>query len=118
LTPLGNEDLVSGYLAVYNALDMEGLMAEIHPRIEFSNISGGVENAAASGRGAFRRLAELSLDLCASCRQTWLAYRESGDVAHAAVAFEAVLAADLPNGMRAGDNLSLRGHTEFGFGDG
>jgi hypothetical protein len=35
-----------------------------------------------------------------------------------AIAYEAELAIDLPNGMKAGDRLSLAGRSEFRFRDG
>ena len=41
-----------------NAFDIDGMMAVIHPDIEFKNVSGGEVNATTSGAGDFRLLAE------------------------------------------------------------
>ena len=69
-----NEDekrsLIERYLAVYNAFDIDGMMALIHPDIKFENLSGGEVNATASGAEEFRRLAEQSKGLFTWRKQT------------------------------------------------
>lgn len=110
--------LVNSYVAAYNALDVEGMLATVHPQVEFRNISGGEIDASASGIEALRRLAELSKGLFASRRQEITSFRTEGDLLVATIRFEGVLAADLPNGMKAGESLRLEGRSEFGFRDG
>ena len=67
---------------------------------------------------AFRALAERSRALFRSRRQTVTAFASDGDTATAEVAYEAVLAVDLPGGPRAGEPLRLAGRSEFVFRDG
>ncbi len=50
--------------------------------------------------------------------QTLIDFSEEGAQATIHVAYEAVLAADLPNGMHAGETLKLTGRSEFTFRDG
>ena len=111
--------IVDEYIRAYNSFDINGMMELLHPDIEFQNISAGQVNAAASGAGQFRQLAEQGAGLFRSRCQTITHYAEPArDAAHVAIAYEAELAIDLPNGMKAGDRLSLTGRSEFRFRDG
>ena len=110
--------MVECYLAAYNAFDIDGMMAVIHPGIEFKNVSGGEVNATTSGASDFRLLAEKSRELFRSRKQKILTFWSNADQASIAVAFEGVLASDLPNGMKAGETLRLNGRSEFTFCDG
>lgn len=110
--------LIDRYLDAYNAFDVEGMMGTLHPTVEFENVAGGEVNASASGAGAFRALAEQATGLFSSRRQTVTAFDPSGAGASIAVAYEGVLAADLPNGPKAGETLRLAGRSEFAFADG
>ncbi len=110
--------LIDRYLTAYNSFDIDAMMATIHPDVEFKNVSGGEVNATASGAEEFRRLAEQSQVLFSSRRQTVTAFESGEDEAVIEVAYEAVLAADLPNGMKAGETLRLDGRSEFVFRDG
>jgi ketosteroid isomerase-like protein len=114
----GKRSLVECYLAAYNAFDIDGMMAVIHPDIEFKNVSGGEVNATTSGAGDFRLLAEKSSELFRSRKQKILTFWSNADQASIAVAFEGVLASDLPNGMKAGETLHLNGQSVIKFSDG
>ncbi len=110
--------LIERYLHAYSTFDIEGMLAVMHPDIEFKNISGGEVNAAAYGKEELRRLAGKSEDLFASRRQTVMHFEENEDQASADIAFTGVLAADLPNGMKKGEIFKLNGRSEFRFRDG
>ena len=118
MTDQEKRDLINRYLDAYNAFDVEGMMATIHPDIEFKNVSGGDVNARASGADEFCQMAKQSTALFTSRQQTVTAFNAAGDGASIEVAYEGVLAADLPNGMKAGDRLNLNGRSEFEFKDG
>ena len=117
-----NEDkkrsLIERYVATYNAFDIGGMMAVIHPDIEFKNVSGGKVTATAWDAKEFRRLAEQSKELFISRKQTIAGFKANDDQASIEVAYEGVLASDLPNGMKAGETLRLNGRSEFTFHDG
>jgi ketosteroid isomerase-like protein len=110
--------VVERYIAAYNSFDIDGMMAVIHPDSEFKNMSGGEVNATASGAKEFRQLAERSKDLFTSRKQTITGFEVNSDQASVEIAYEGVLACDLPNGMKAGEALSLNGRSEFTFRDG
>jgi ketosteroid isomerase-like protein len=50
--------LIARYLAAYNAFDVPGMLALLHPDVTFENIASGQVTAAARGRDEFRALAE------------------------------------------------------------
>lgn len=110
--------VIDRYIAAYNAFDVDGMLAVVHDDVEFRNVSGGETTAAASGKAALRELAEQSKGLFAERRQEISAFDAEHDRATVEIRYEAVLAVDLPNGMKAGDTLRLGGRSEFGFRDG
>ena len=110
--------LVERYLAAYNAFDIDGMMELIHPNIEFKNVSGGEVNATASDVIEYRQLAEKSKELFRSRKQTILKFQSNADETSIEVAYEGVLASDLPSGMKAGETLHLNGQSVFTFRDG
>ena len=109
--------IVEGYLAAYNALDVEAMLDFLHLEIVFKNVAGGEVNATATGIDEFREMAEQSKSLFASRRQVITSFDSSEDTARVGIKYKAVLAADLPNGMKAGDTLLLNGTSVFKFRD-
>ncbi len=107
--------LIDRYIAAYNAFDIDGMMATVSPDVQFKNVSGGEVNATASDASEFRQLAEQSKELFSSRNQTVRTFESDEDKAVIEVAYEAVLASDLPNGMKAGETLRLKGRSEFVF---
>ena len=110
--------LVERYLEAYNRFDVEGMMALVHDDIAFENVSGGEVNAQASGAEAFRALAEQAKGLFSSREQVMTGFEASDEGASIEVDYTGVLAADLPNGMKAGEVLRLKGRSEFVFREG
>ncbi|MFE4105839.1 nuclear transport factor 2 family protein [Almyronema epifaneia] len=110
--------LIERYLSAYNAFDVEAMMATIHPEIEFQNFSGEQVTATAFGAEEFRQLAQQATALFKSRRQVMTTFVAEETGASVDIAYEGVLAADLPNGMKAGQTLRLNGRSEFEFKDG
>lgn len=110
--------LIERYIANYNTFNIEGMMSVIHPDIEFKNVSDGEVNITACGADAFRQLMEHSKTLFTSHKQTEKSFRTKDNRASIEVAYEGVLATELPNGMKAGETLRLSGRSDFTFRDG
>jgi len=112
--------LIERYIRAYNAFDIDGMLAVMHPDIVFKNTVGGEVNASAYGKEELRKLAGQSGALFVSRRQTVMHFEadENEDQASADVAFTGVPAADLPNGMKKGETLRLNGRSEFRFREG
>lgn len=117
-SPDARRAAIDRYLAAYNAFDVAGMLAELHPDVAFRNVSGGAVTAAAHGRDEFRALAEHAATLFRSRRQTLRDAGIDGDRVWIAVDYEGVLAVDLGPALRAGDTLRLAGRSTFAFRDG
>jgi len=118
LRPADIRSLVDYYVDAYNRRDVDDMLVGVHPQVEFRNISAGVVNASTSGVAELRALAQQSLSLFSERCQTIESFEIHGSVAVATIAFRAVVAADLPNGLKKGQVLSLSGRSEFEFKDG
>jgi hypothetical protein len=110
--------LVDRYIEAYNACDLDAMLALMDREVVFENYSQGVLTARAVGLAQLREMAEKSATLFRKRKQTVLTYAESGDAATVDIHFEATLAANLPNGLKTGQSLSLYGLTEFRFAHG
>lgn len=110
-------NLIARYLDAYNRFDVDGMMATVHDAVVFQNIADGVVNAQADGADALRQMAEAAIGLFASRCQTMTSFTANDDGAVITVVYEAVLASDLPNGLKAGQRLCLEGRAEFAFKD-
>ena len=66
----------------------------------------------------FREIAMQSKALFLSRQQKTTNFKFVGNIATVDIYYEAVLAVDLPNGMKAGKVLRLNGQSEFEFKDG
>src|SRR5215210_2610128 len=73
--------VIERYLAAYNSFDVDGMIAALHPDVEFSNVSGGDVTATAHGREEFRALAERAVSRFARRQQTVLEYGADGETA-------------------------------------
>jgi ketosteroid isomerase-like protein len=110
------KELIERYLAAYNAFDIEAMLAQLAPGIRFENISGGRLTAEASGIEAFRRLAEQAKALFSEREQHVTRLAREGDMVVADIAWRGRLAADIPDGPKAGTLLEMNGRSEFEFG--
>ena len=110
--------LIDRYVAAYNAFDVAGMLAVLHPDVRFRNVSNGRETAATDGRDEFRALAKRGLEIFRSRRQTIREYYSDGERAWITVDYQGVLAKDLGPGLAAGDTLRLTGRSAFAFRDG
>lgn len=115
---MNHSQLIERYIEAYNTFDIETMLSTLHPDITFQNISNGEVNAETHGIEAFRTLAEQSKGLFTSRKQTINHIETNESQTRIDVAFEAILAIDLPNGLKAGELLQLQGSSEFIFRDG
>lgn len=110
--------LVERYIAAYNRMDVDEMLLTVHPDVEFKNISAGMVNASTTGISELRALAQQSLSLFTERQQVIESFQCEGSRAQVAIVFRAVVASDLPNGLKSGQVLNLTGRSEFEFHDG
>ena len=110
--------LIERYLDAYNAFDVEGMLALVHPNVAFENVAGGQVTASAQVREELRVLAERAATLFTSRRQTIRTYERTPGGAQVEIDYEGILAADLGPGLSAGTTLRLVGRSTFEIRDG
>ena len=118
MSPTEIRALVDRYIDAYNHKNVDDMLATVHPQVEFKNISAGAVNASTNGVAELRALAEQSLSLFSERHQKIESFEIQGSVGVATIAFRAVVATDLPNGLKEGQVLNLSGRSEFEFQDG
>lgn len=118
LSPDEMRALIHRYLDAYNHFDVDGMLRTLHPEIAFNNMVSGKITASTYGIEAFRGLAEQSITLFSRREQRITAVDVRADGATVSLDFHAVLAMDLPNDLKQGQELRLTGSSEFHFRDG
>lgn len=94
------------------------MLAVVHPDVKFRNVSAGEVPASTRGGAEPQRLAQDSLAPFTERRQAIDSFAAMGATAIATIAFHAVVACDLPNGLTRGQVLKLTGRTEFALREG
>lgn len=110
--------LIEQYIAAYNHKNLAAMLQTLHPEVVFQNIAGGTVNASTHGIAEFAALAEQSLPLFSERHQEIVDFAAGPGYANTSIAFRAVVANDLPNGLVKGQVLNLSGRSEFEFKDG
>ena len=110
--------IVRRYLDAYNAKDMDALISCLAEDVVFENVSGGTVTASTNGRAAFGELARQSVGLFTEREQVVTNCIATADRVAIRIAYRAVVAADLPNGWKAGQSVALDGASFFRLRDG
>ena len=112
------ETLIRQYITAYNAMDVGGMVALLHEVIVFENVSNTNGTTTTSGKPAFEALARQSLGVFRIRQQTIRSITLGDRTAAVEIDYNAIIAVDLPTGLKAGEALTLRGVTVFAFSDG
>ena len=105
--------LVGKYIDSYNARDIDTMLECVTDDVLFENISNTGQSMRLEGKAAMANIAELAGNAFSYRRQRVIALVDAGDRAAAEIEFEGKAAVDLPNGVKAGETLRLRGATFF-----
>ncbi|MDQ2078416.1 nuclear transport factor 2 family protein [Marinimicrobium sp. ABcell2] len=109
------QELVETYIERYNNFDIEGMLSCLSESVLFENETAGEVDARTEGRSQFKELAEQSAQLFSARKQTITSFENVEEKLVAHIAYRAVLASDLPNGLKAGETIELTGKSEFEF---
>jgi ketosteroid isomerase-like protein len=110
-------DIVRKFIEAYNSLDIDGMLSLLHPDVDFINISGGKVDAVTKGKIEFEELARKSASLFTSREQKIISIEEAASVVKTEIEYHAVLAEDLPKGMKKGDHIEIKGRSEYNIKD-
>ncbi|ACX66653.1 nuclear transport factor 2 family protein [Paenibacillus sp. FSL H8-0457] len=91
------------------------MIALLHEEIEFRNSSSGLVDVEKKGIEEFREIAEQSKSLFSHRCQTIVGSSFEDDKLQIEIDYEGILAKDLPNGMKAGEKIHMKGKSVFAF---
>lgn len=106
-------DVIKAYIEAYNRKDVEGMLACLADTVSFQNISGGEVTAEAPDKKSFAEMAAFGATAFKMRRQTVTHAITVEDTTLAEIAYSAVVAMDLPNGWKAGQELAFSGASLF-----
>ncbi|MDP9414412.1 MAG: nuclear transport factor 2 family protein [Pseudomonadota bacterium] len=110
--------IVKSYISAYNRKDVDALIACVTDDVRFENVSNSGPSLATTSKAAFADLARQSAEAFYEREQSVRRTVMGDDAVAVEIDYRARLAADLPNGMKAGDVLQLRGVSLFKLRDG
>jgi hypothetical protein len=109
------EQSIKQYIHAYNDFDIEGMLVKLHPSIVFKNISHGKVALITVGLGEFKVQAQKAVTYFRHREQLISDLKIKDQWAEVTIDYTAILAIDLPNGMKQGETLRLKGRSVFRF---
>jgi len=109
------DEIIRRYIASYNDRDIDGMLACVTDDVVFENISNAGQSMRLDGKAMMRQVAEVSGNAFSYRRQRLINLVTSDVKAAAEIEFEGRAAVDLPNGVRAGETVKVRGASFFEF---
>lgn len=109
--------IISGLIEAYNHFDVKKMLRDVHPMVQFQNISDGEITVEANGIDELRVQAEKARHYFTQREQKITDIRFEDDWVEVEIDYTAVLAVEFPNGLKPGDELKLKGKSIFRFED-
>lgn len=109
------DEIIRRYIASYNDRDIDGMLACVTDDVVFENISNAGQSMRLDGKAMMRQVAEVSGNAFSYRRQRLTNLVTGEGKAAAEIEFEGRAAVDLPNGVRAGETVKVRGASFFEF---
>lgn len=112
---MDREKIINNYISAYNNFDIEKMLTDLDENIKFENISNDIINMTLTNLAAFREQAEQSKNIFTTRSQTIISWKHEANQTEIEITYNAVLAIDLPNGLKKGKVLNLSGKSIFTF---
>lgn len=112
------KQIIESYVNAYNNFDIDGMTQNLDENIVFENISSGKVDLRTEGLDDFKRQAESAKQYFKQRKQIIESWELSDSIVVINIDYKAILTIDLPNGLKSGDTLTLKGKSEFEFVDG
>ena len=110
--------IIESYIDSYNNFDINGMVKNLDENIVFENISNGNVDLRTEGINEFKKQAKSAEPYFKQRKQTITSWKFNNSKVSINIGYKAILAIDLPNGMKSGDTLELKGKSEFEFENG
>ena len=108
-------EIINRYIQNYNDRDIEGMLDCVTEDVVFENISNTGQSMRLEGRDQMGEVAQLSGNAFSYRRQRLVNLIIGTGKAAAEIEFEGKAAVDLPNGVKAGETIKIRGASFFEF---
>lgn len=93
------------------------MLSLLHPDIHFVNISGGKVDTETHSKSEFEKLARNSANLFREREQKVVKIKGTAGRYEVDIQYHGVIATDLPNGMKKGEIIELKGKSEYRIRD-
>lgn len=111
-------DIVEKYIVLYNSFEIEKMAELFVEDCVFQNISNSSGITQCNGKKELLSLANQSAGIFSSRNQTILNWIVGEDKVAVEIDYAAVLSCDLPNGLKKGETLKLKGVSIYEFESG
>ncbi|MCP2028087.1 hypothetical protein L1276_003255 [Flavobacterium sp. HSC-32F16] len=111
------EKIIQNYIESYNQFDINKMTADFNESIIFENVQNGEINMTLNGIDEFKTQAEKAKEYFSERKQTIQSFNHDSNAVTIEIDYYAVLAIDFPNGLKAGQELNLKGKSVFEFSD-
>lgn len=109
------ETIINNYVSGYNQSDIDKMVADFDNDIQFKNVHQGQITMSLIGLFAFKQQAEEAKNYFTQRAQTIKSFHHTEKSTEIDIDYTAVLAVDLPNGLKKGQTLNLTGKSIFEF---
>jgi len=112
------EEVIKQYVEGYNNFDTQKMTEDFSDDIVFVNIQNGQTNMTLNGINEFKNQAETGKQYFSQRNQKILSFKHEGHITQVEIDYHGILAQDFPNGLKKGQEISLKGQSTFEFRDG
>ena len=109
--------IIENYIEAYNTFDIDRMLRDMHENVRFENISGGEVSLITNGIDELRNQAKKAIQLFRKREQKVLDMQFEDNCVEIQIDYKGILAVDLPEGLKAGDRIELKGKSVFTFRD-
>ena len=109
------QQIVEHYVNSYNSFDVAGMLKNLDQEIIFENMSNGVVDLRTDGIEDFRIQAEAATQYFKERAQKIVSWTYSDTTVTIMIDYTAILKINLPNGMKKGETLEMKGQSQFEF---
>ncbi|MFN7056251.1 nuclear transport factor 2 family protein [Hyphomonas sp.] len=109
------DEIIRNYISAYNERDIDAMLRHVTDDVVFENISNTGHSMRLEGKPMMRQVAEVSGNAFSYRRQRLISLVTGSGKAAAEIEFEGRAAVDLPNGVKAGETVKVRGASFFEF---
>lgn len=109
------KQIIENYIQSYNQFDVDGMLRDVHPDVVFENLSEGEIEMRLEGVEALSKQAHEAKAYFSKRTQTIENWTFEESIVTIQIDYQGILSVDLPNGLKSGDTLSLKGHSVFEF---